>query len=884
MRYTAKYIATLACASILSIFSALGDQISESQARAIAARSFKTLVKPHTRGANDGQLRLAYRQNTPSGQADFYVFTPASSSGFVVIAGDDCLPEVLGYSDNNQFAKDSIPPQLQEIFNFYGEYIKKYSGKLRSSASPKTRGSGAVLPLLGDIAWDQNAPFNLHAPYVGRKKAPTGCVATAVAQIMRYHSWPPAGKGKGEFYKGENTKSGFSVMIEGRTYSWCAMRNSYPDLDNNDANEAVAQLMRDVGAAVGMRYGENESSALSSGAAIGLFTNFQYSSSLRLMRRQAHSSEEWESAILNELYAKRPVFYGGGSPNGGHAFVCDGYDGQGLFHINWGWSGNANGFYALAELLPGYQGTGAGGGGGYTSGQDIVVGIQPETPNAQPEPLIYAEEFEVTKDRWSNGIVANISAFNHSGEPLTGKFGVLLYNSINEEVKQISDREESSGIPITMGVKGCIISLSDVGSLSAGTYRVIPAFYMTDKAQWVPIRIPLNMPQFYTLTLDGSGSITIGEDDRYKVKLDATVNKTNLYVGQNIVSVTYTNNGVFPYSGLIGFRFVYNSNDNVFSRGKDGIYYTNSFIEPGKSVTFETTVASTTPHDNRINAAQYLQLLYDKTNDLYDPRDYNRDIPHDVLKSVAITLEEKKLGNPLCKIESDIPAECDQWQELTVDVSVKLDDPNSYYSGPIALQFILNEGSKAWIKGSLDSPQNLTLEGDATQKITFKGPVNVAEGDYKLSVGIQRSNGYSTQLGWDLATPLTANTLSEVERAIHVKNKPFTETLPTFPVVMDVDKMNTTAVVSAKVNPLRVSPNPATEELHIESNDGQPIESAALYSLTGQCVKRIEMEKSSHLLSIDVSQLPEGLYILRVEGAEKGRHGASKVIVVHTQD
>lgn len=880
MKYAVKYVVTIVCTGFLCILSALAEPITEPQARNIASRSFGAISGQRTRGGDGEQLRLAYRQDAPSGQADLYVYTPANGRGFVVVAGDDCLPEVLGYSSNNRFSKDSIPPQLQAIFKQYGAFIKASAGKTLSSKAHNTRGGGAVDPLLGDLAWDQNAPYNEFTPTFNGKHSPTGCVATALAQIMRYHCWPPAGKGAGEYTIIGKKNSNQTVSIEGNTYNWSSMLNRYTDLSNKAANRAVARLMYDVGVAVKMSYGEHESAAYTANTAIALLENFQYNNSLRLMYRRYHTSKDWESTIQEELAAKRPIFYGGGSPQGGHAFVCDGYDGNGLYHINWGWSGHANGYYALIELLPGYQGTGSGGGGGYITDQDMIVGIQPNYVAAPPKPLIYAEMFTMAEGKYpkTSSIDATLSAFNYNGEPLSGKLGVMIFNYLPKIVKQFTATNGNKGMGLLYGPNDKSVTLSGLETLEPGIYYAFPVFYMADKDKWEVVRMPLNMHQFYILTIDAN-YVTVKRDNSHEVKLDATVNTTTLYRGQNFISVTYTNQGLYPYNGLIGVRLVSDPTYTAFDNENWGVYYTNSFIDPGQSVTFETFVNDATAYDMLGEDARYVQVLYDKTNQLYDPNDNLSHIPHHVLKSVPIALQNKTLELPKCKILSAIPSVCEQDEELTVEVSFKLDDDESYYSGRIALQFIQADAKGSWIRGKLGEVHNITCDGAEEKTITFKGKIAVDKGDYNLSVGLLKYNADEKRRSWYAASPYTPKQNDEVERPISVAERSVASPLPTLPIVIDLNNLNTTAVESNKLIPLNVHPNPATTELHIEASDGQPIELAALYSLAGHCVRRVEVTPAAPRTTIDVSQLPEGLYILRVNGVAKRLHGTAKVIV-----
>lgn len=880
MTHIAKYTVAFICASLLGIFSVFGDHISEPQAQGIAARGMAALAKTHTRGATSPRLRLSYQQIADNGQADLYVYTPSDGQGFIIVAGDDCLPQIIGYSTDNRFQPDSIPTPLKNMFTRYGQLIKAMSGRLTGAQRPALRSGNAVEPLLGNLAWGQGKPYNALTPKVNGNQAPTGCVATAMAQVMRYHCWPSNGKGNGEYTI--NGKNKQTVSIDGHSYNWIAMRNRYSGTTSTDENYAVARLLYDVGVAVRMSYGKNESSAYSVYAATALTENFNYNRSLRAMNRMYHTSDEWEAIIQKELQAKRPVYYAGGSPKGGHAFVCDGYDGKSLYHINWGWNGLSNGYFALIELLPGSQGTGAGGGGGYITEQDMIVGIQPGYVKTDPKPLIYAEKFKINDTKPAPGsstIQAVVSAFNYSGKAISGNLGVEVVNAADgKTVTQFMANSGDKDIKLGWGPNDTTVNIS-TSDLAPGTYRVVPSFYMSDTKTWERIRVPLNEPQFWTLSVDNDGNITVGIDESHTVKLSATLVPTQLYEGQNAISITYTNNGSVPYNGLIGFRLVSDESNTSFDSDGKGVHYTNSFIEPGSSVTYEDLVIDTKDKTNEQNA-NYVQILYDSTNQKYNPNDDFSFIPHHVLATIPITTVEKELKSPLCKILSSPPSTCKQGDPLSVQVSVKLDDAEAYFSGPIELQFLQSDSRGTWIRGSLGRTAYVTLNGISEETLTFEGNVSVAAGGYTLSVGVLKYDPKEDNTLWYSAKPQSEGVFEEVERSITVELSS-DAALSTLPIVLHLDEMKSTAVESAAQLPLRAYPNPVRSVVYVQTVNGLPIRSAALYTLHGQCVKRIDLRATSTPDSavIDVSQLPKGLYILHAFGEANGQNGSVKIVV-----
>lgn len=880
MTHIAKYAAAFICASLLGVFTVLGDHISEPQARSIAARGMAALAKTHTRGATAPSLRLSYQQVADNGQADLYVYTPSEGEGFIIVAGDDCLPQIVGYSTDNRFKPDSIPAPLKNMFTRYGQLIKAMSGRLVGAQRPALRSWNAVEPLLGNLAWGQGKPYNALTPKVDGNQSPTGCVATALAQVMRYHCWPANGIGKGVYtINGKNKKT---VSIDGHSYNWTTMHNSYGSTTSTEENYAVARLLYDVGVAARMSYGKWESSAYSAYAATALIENFSYSRALRAMNRMYHTSDEWEAAIQEELQAKRPVYYAGGSPGGGHAFVCDGYDGKSLYHINWGWNGLSNGYYALIELLPGSQGTGAGGGGGYITEQDMIVGIQPDYVKTDPKPLIYAEKFKINATRLTPGssaIQAVVSAFNYSGKAISGNLGVEVVNAADgKTVAQFKADSGDSNMKLGWGPNDTTISIS-TGDLDPGTYRVFPSFYMSDTRTWERIRVPLNEPQFWTLSVGNGGEVTVLRDNAYKVSLFITGITPPRYEGQNAISITYANFGSVPYNGLIGFRLVSDESNTSFDSDGKGVYYTNSFIEPGGSVTYKDLAIDTKDATNGLKA-NYVQVLYDSTNQKYNPNDDLSFIPHHVLTTIPITTVEKKLEGPLCKILTTIPDKCKQGDPLSVQVSVKQDDAEAYFSGPIELQLLQSDNNGIWIRGNLGQTAYVTLDGISEVTLTFEGNVGVAAGGYTLAVGFKKYKEDEKKTYWYTANPQTKDAKKEVERDITVEQGS-DAALSTLPIVLHLDEMKSTAVESAAQLPLRAYPNPARSVVYVQTVNGLPIRSAVLYTLHGQCVKRIDLNATATPNSaiIDVSQLPKGLYILRAFGEAKGQNGAVKIVV-----
>lgn len=369
---------------------------SFQQAKAIAEKQAallgvtidqKAMTKARKQGSK-GEITLS--------QESYYVFPNANSKGFTIVSGDDRLPEIVGYSSQGSYDENNLPEGFVSFMKAYQNLYNKVNlgdaealknlaeikaWRNKKNASAET--SSAVAPLLGNIEWDQTSPYNNMCPrYDSVHVAATGCVATAMAQVMAYYKYPKQLKADIPGYV--NRWNGIPMEIptitrEEGVYDWDNMLPKY----NKEANatqqqkDAVAKLMYHCGAAVQMNYGPESAAAVS---ATKLAKYFGYDADLMMdLNRSTFSLDKWMQIIDTELAAGRPVLYSGQASDGGHQFICDGKDGEGLYHINWGWSGSQNGYFDLSLLNPEKGGTGSGSSTeGYNRLCSMTIGIAPD--------------------------------------------------------------------------------------------------------------------------------------------------------------------------------------------------------------------------------------------------------------------------------------------------------------------------------------------------------------------------------------------------------------------------------------------------------------------------------------------------------------------------
>lgn len=368
-------------------------------------------VKRRTPALTQANLLHAYTQNTTSGQPAVYVFT-TGEKGFVLAAADDRAIRILGYSDEDTFDPNDLPLGLKDMLENYAAEISHAPALLNEihPTDPVTdyevEETEPILPLLGDIRWGQLSPYNKKFPIAltspdGDGHASTGCMTTALVQIMRYHQHPKRGYGSNYQVREQGALRIPEVFdYYAHNYNWELMhptRNEYTKTANGkgfDPNaedvQEVATIMADVAAALRTTYG-NVSSAVNISIIPALLSYFDYDPNIEQVKRKNLSTqEEWNSIIINELQNQRPVYLDG-FPEGtlsGHAFLCDGYDGKGYFHINWGWDGTSNGYYQMTALNPSVQGVGSTG-SGYSSNMALLRGMQPNQSEVKFRPSIH---------------------------------------------------------------------------------------------------------------------------------------------------------------------------------------------------------------------------------------------------------------------------------------------------------------------------------------------------------------------------------------------------------------------------------------------------------------------------------------------------------------
>ena len=499
---------------------------------------------------NTENLTLRHTFLTETKVPTLYVFAHNNDSGFILLSADDAAAPVLGYSDKGNFNADEMPPQMKWWLSEYSRQIEYAAEKqIGTYTSTANNGSRKTVAPLMSTRWNQDAPYNLLVPSKDSRNYPTGCVATAMAQVMKYWNYPERGTGSGSITlpSGAQGESSMNFRI---AFDWDNMLDIYKSGDYDDTQaKAVATLMKACGYSTKMNYSMGGSGTLSRFAAQALVNNFSYNPDIEYCERDYYSAAEWEGILYAEMAAGRPVLYGGVSSSVGHEFVCDGYAGDGYFHFNWGWGGMSDGYFLLAALDPGSVGIGGGtGSDGFNYAQDIVIGIQPGASYSYTPRLTQLGSLSVSlagKDvsmsldyNGRTGIWANTDI-----RPLSVNFGVNIKNYDSSYAKSITIVSQTFAAPVLEQAAsgGYMISYSGIGSpgkfslpddMPDGEYEVslVTKASGNSDADWLPVLCSSSEKNSFYIKKNGT-IYSVIESISNPIKVDNAEFISKLYYG-----------------------------------------------------------------------------------------------------------------------------------------------------------------------------------------------------------------------------------------------------------------------------------------------------------------------------------------------------------------
>lgn len=480
------------------------------------------------------------RTATTASPSDAYYVFNNDAGGFVIIAGDDAVTPVLGYTSTGTFDAENLPDGLKDLLKSYERQIAALGDSYVANQTA-TRAAFTGEKLLNTAKWNQMAPFNKYTPnnYV------TGCVATAGAIVMKHHGYPAKGTGSHSYtWNGKTISADFE-----QNYDWASMPAVY-DGTNDAAFDGVARLMADLGVAVEMQYNKDGSGAYIGNLVTALQKYYGYSKLSHLMAIEDVGAEAWNSRLREEIDANRPVLYAASDPaRGGHAFVIDGYKDE-SFSVNWGWGGYCDGFYQIGALNP--ESVGKPTGDKYNVGQSAVFGMQPSDgtekvsgmgflTNVGELQMLNMNITDVKKGQ--NGVIFSAPIGNTGDQPYTGEAAVALMNA-KGEMREIVSSSSQTFNNLSRGSYYPYLSFSFVSTVDAepGDYLAIVA-----KEKGSSEYIELYNQNFERLRLPATGYVPRTYEIRTKVGEGATIKQaetwynpsTNFYNGKPVIGAYY---------------------------------------------------------------------------------------------------------------------------------------------------------------------------------------------------------------------------------------------------------------------------------------------------------------------------------------------------------
>ncbi len=574
-----KWFSTLIILSLVFFNLTYGKQIDEMTARTVG-QNFLTKRINSTTLMRVSSLDLVYtaqsnnKDNSGSGAggACFYVFNVNSSHGFIIVSAEDNVIPVLAYSDESGFNVNNIAPDVSWWLNGYKEQIEEARAKnmqateeIKSHWESLKTGIGSYMFYrsvktvnpLEQTTWDQSPYYNAMCPYdnAANQFSVTGCVATGMAQILRFWSAPANGAG---FHSYTDPKYGTqSANFGNTTYDWANM-----PLSVTGANVAVATLMYHCGVSVEMTYGiaatggssayvVSSQSPVQACAEYALKTYFGYPNAVGKVRSDYPNKTDWQTLLKTELDGGRPILYAGFGSGGGHCFNCDGYDANDFFHFNWGWSGQFDGYFDVDALNP--TGTGTGGGtGGFNSGQQCVIGIQgPNGGGGQSSTLYLYDSVTASPQdiEYGQAFTVHTNIANYTTMDFNGYFYAAIFDANNTFIDYV---QVLSGVTLPAGGHfngGVTFSNTGLLTMLPGNYSIGIFYSVSNDSLWIKVSdtngytnlASINVHHANTLELYSDMVLTPGsplvQGEAASVHLDITNTGTTDFTGTYDVSL-----------------------------------------------------------------------------------------------------------------------------------------------------------------------------------------------------------------------------------------------------------------------------------------------------------------------------------------------------------
>ena len=741
--------------ALVSFLSATAREISPIEALQNALMALENDAEAKEILQDGANLHLMYTQKS-NDKTLFYVFE-TTEGGFLIASANDNANAVLGYTANGTFREALAIPSFkswvgdcakaltfvanQPEASFKEDYNRQgtFRSKARRANLPET-----ISPLLGTIAWNQGAPYNRLCPLVQGTRCATGCVATAMAMVMKYWEWPIHGTGEMS-YTSSTYNLELSADFSQSTYEWKSMLNRYDGQYTDEEAVAVAKLMSDVGISVRMNYGPSSGTSAQR-VPLALAENFFYNKGLKYLERCYYDSEEWNNLIKGELAESRPVLMTGINYMEfvGHEFVLDGYNANGLYHVNWGWGSTSNGYFDVNFMSPDYQGIG-GSNGGYVAGQAILKDLYPDKEGSSEyvinmfcsSGLAFDEKKGFTMDFQNNSLI-----------PYEGEVGIIVEKDGVLISKVMDSCAGDYPIP-SMGQMGFYYKLEELGltasQIGEGNKCYVYPAYKDANGNYVKLSAPIYKNNRMAITGKGGALAVDGPNDNVAKLSQVSLALDGLaFPGYPIYFNVKVKNeeGAGEFNNLIGVEIT-NTKGTVLGTG-----YDCKIIPGGSSTDFYIKV-----EPKALSAGSYrANIVYGIYND-YDKLStkYTTFVVNPAPASAKLAYSNAVFfGN---RVEEGAP----------VDITMDVTNTGGYTEHEFAAYLFPNSGSGEVYSVGVLGPVSCRITANKKNQIKISGIMDLQPGSYFCQI-------HDNTIGAWVPNSSTSHSFTVTESETGVKN------------------------------------------------------------------------------------------------------------------
>lgn len=581
---------------------AFAHEVSADESLQKALTAMSDVDALHGMEAQPKDYKLVYVQKEETTQKALYYVFEANEGGFIVVGADSRANAVLGYVEQGNYEQALQNPgfcywlaECQKAMKYIESqkedgknslvlpkrdipetFVSDKKGDLTVKIPGRKFTSDATLPasvspLLKGVAWNQGEPFNGMCPTLpSGEKCVTGCMATAMAQIMKCNRWPDHGVGS-KSYTSDTNKFNLYANFSTSNYDWDSMRDNYNGYYTNAQAESVAKLMSDVGISLEMDYD------YSSGASFNSFVEamanyFRYSKAIQSETRSYYTTAEWSDLIKKDLSEGHPVLMSGFDMRNtaGHAFVLDGYNQAGLFHVNWGWGGYSNGYFDVSFMDPDGQGIG-GGGDCYIGMQEIALNVVPDydgTSTACSRILVNTDMDYDEDARKFTYLARNVGLKSYTGK--LGFIAVAGDEIIGKYMYSVSQVQYNYGVNLTCTLSNLGLTLDKIGDK---TIYVYPAAVDSEGNTYVP-QGQVAFPN-YVLVWQQNEKIRVGADLSKSAipNVEVFEPEFDVYAGNEVkLKATLSLDSKLPSFDRTVVAWIYDEYNRIVGTGSDFMF------------------------------------------------------------------------------------------------------------------------------------------------------------------------------------------------------------------------------------------------------------------------------------------------------------------------